>query len=84
MNLKNFTKYITFSAFVFAILRYIPKYKLSLLDTLILTGLISSTFVIVDTVTPCIIVDKNKCIRKSVNKSKHNHSKTKTKPKPKK
>ena len=81
MNLKNFTKYITFSAFVFAILRYIPEYKLQFLETLILTGLISSTFVIVDTVTPCIIVDKNKCIKKPVNKSKQNHSKPKPKSK---
>ena len=64
MNFKNFTKYVTFSAFVFAILRYVPKFKLEFIETLVLTGLISSTFVIVDTITPCIIVDKNKCIRK--------------------
>ena len=79
MNFKNFTKYVTFSAFVFAILRYVPKFKLEFIETLVLTGLISSTFVIVDTITPCIIVDKNKCIRKSVNKSKHSHSKPKSK-----
>ena len=76
MNLKNFTKYITFSAFVFAILRYVPEFKLLLLEISILTGLIASTFVIIDTITPCIIVDKNKCMKKADNnKSKNNHSK---------
>jgi len=84
MNLKNFTKYITFAAFVFAILRYVPQYRLETTEVLVLTGLLCSTFVIIDTITPCIIVDKSKCVKPkkthahSVNKSK---SKTMTKKK---
>ena len=72
MNLKNFSKYITFACFVFAILRYVPKYKIDFVETLILLGLISSVFVIIDTITPCVIVDKSKCMnnKKSVVKSK--------------
>ena len=84
MNLKNFTKYITFAAFVFAILRYVPQYRIETTEVLILTGLLCSTFVIIDTITPCIIVDKSKCVKQkqahvhSVNKSK-SKSVTKTK-----
>ncbi len=63
MNFKNFTKYITFATFVFAILRYVPQYKLDTIEVSILTGFICSTFVIIDTITPCIIVDKSKCVK---------------------
>jgi len=76
MNLKNFTKYITFAAFVFAILRYVPQYRIETTEVLILTGLLCSTFVIIDTITPCIIVDKSKCV-----KQKHAHSVNKSKSK---
>lgn len=82
MNFKNFTKYITFAAFVFAILRYVPQYRLETTEVLVLTGLLCSTFVIIDTITPCIIVDKSKCV-KTKHKHAHTVNKSKSKPKPK-
>jgi hypothetical protein len=80
MNFKNFTKYITFTAFVFAILRYVPQYKLETTEVLVLTGLLCSTFVIIDTITPCIIVDKSKCVKPQQN---HLVNKSKSRLKPK-
>lgn len=80
MNLKNFTKYITFAAFVFAILRYVPQYRIETTEVLILTGLLCSTFVIIDTITPCIIVDKSKCVKQK-QKQAHVHSVNKSKSK---
>ena len=82
MNLKNFTKYSTFAAFVFAILRYVPQYRLETTEVLVLTGLLCSTFVIIDTITPCIIVDKSKCV-KHKQKQGHVHSVNKSKSKSK-
>lgn len=80
MNLKNFTKYTTFAAFVFAILRYVPQYRLETTEVLVLTGLLCSTFVIIDTITPCIIVDKSKCVKHKQKKA-HVHSVNKSKSK---
>jgi hypothetical protein len=80
MNTKNLIKYITFAVVTFIILRYIPKYKLETNETISLTCLICSLMVIIDTVSPCIMVDKSKCIKPPtlLNKSKSN-TKTKSK-----
>ena len=76
MNFKNLTKYITFASVCFLILRYLPKYKLDTSEVLSLCGLICSVLVVMDTMSPCIIVDKSKCIRNNlVNKSKSKKSK---------
>ncbi len=66
MNSKNFTKYITFAFITFTILRYIPQYKIDDVEQIILSCLICCLFVIIDTITPCIIVDKSKCINQKV------------------
>jgi len=63
MNTKNLIKYVTFAAVTFIILRYIPKYKLETNETVMLTCLICSLMVIIDTVSPCIMVDKSKCVK---------------------
>lgn len=77
MNFKNLIKYITFACVCFLIIRYTPKYKLDTIEVLSLSGLICSLLVIMDTMSPCIIVDKSKCIRNTlVNKSKSNKKKT--------
>jgi hypothetical protein len=79
MNFKNLTKYITFASICFLILRYIPKYKLDTIEVLSLSGLICSLLVIMDTMSPCIIIDKSKCVRNTlINKSK-TKKQTKTK-----
>lgn len=77
MNFKNLIKYITFASVCFLIIRYTPKYKLDTIEVLSLSGLICSVLVIMDTMSPCIIVDKSKCRRNTlVNKSKSNKKKT--------
>jgi len=80
MNSKNFTKYVTFAFITFTILRYVPQFKIDDVEQIILSCLICSLFVIIDTITPCIVVDKSKCIK---NNDDHKHEETDKKKKKK-
>jgi len=79
MNSKNFTKYLTFAFITFTILRYVPQFKIDDVEQIILSCLICSLFVIIDTITPCIVVDKSKCIRQEQDEDDKKEKKAKKK-----
>ena len=81
MNSKNFTKYLTFAFITFTILRYVPQFKIDDVEQIILSCLISSLFVIIDTITPCIVVDKSKCIRQEQDEDEKEEKEAKKKKK---